>query len=425
MEYHDKFNYKDWSKIGILAATFLPFALVIFSGVGRENPFIVMGVTGLGIVAAAYFLSWATESLQTIVSQAFALAVLALIQVLPEYSFEMVLVWKRQLQFAAATMTGANRLLMGFGWPLIFFVAAFAARRKGQQFHEVKLDKAQSAEVVFLLLATLYSLVIIIRGGLHLIDAVPLVGLYILYLLVILRLPPEDNGHCELESGTGHKIVCLTGWKKVISISAFLLFGFAIIFFGAEPFVESLRHVAVALGIPEFYFIQWFAPFLSEFPESLTAFIWAASVMLAPMGLANLITSKVNQWTLLVASIPIFYSISIGGVGVIPFDSLQMHELLLTVTQTIYGVTCLLGLRFLWRHAVTLALLFSVQFLFPETRLVITWVYLALALVEVVLQRKEITVFRVFREAVFGPREKTPDGEAAAHELAATVVKKP
>lgn len=425
MQHCLKFNYRDWLKIGALAATILPFGLVIFRGAGLSNPFLVMAVTGLGIVAAATFLSWATESMQTVVSQAFALAVLALIQVLPEYSFEVVLVWKKQLQFAAATMTGANRLLMGFGWPLIFFVAAFSAWRKGQKFYEVRLDKNQSAEVVFLLLATLYSLVIVARGGLHLYDAFPLIGLYIAYMLIILRLPPE-GGDYDIPDGTGHKIICLKGWKKALSVTAFLLFGFVIIFFGAEPFVESLRHVATAVGIPEFYFIQWFAPFLSEFPESLTAFIWAFSVVMAPMGLANLITSKVNQWTLLVASIPLFYSISIGGVGEIPFDSLQMHELLLTVTQTIYGVTCLLGLRFLWRHAVTLALLFSVQFLFPETRLAITWVYLVLALMEVVLQRKEIRVFRAFRESVFGPRDKEPaEGGEAARELAATAVKKP
>jgi cation:H+ antiporter len=69
-----------------------------------------MAATDLVIVTAAYFLSRATEALQTVVSHAFALVVLALIQVLPEHSFEVVLAWKQQLKSAAATMTGANRL---------------------------------------------------------------------------------------------------------------------------------------------------------------------------------------------------------------------------------------------------------------------------------------------------------------------------
>ena len=339
-----EFNRTDWLTIGILGSTFIPFTIVILFKLGFENPYLVMTATGLAIVAAAYFLSWATESLQTVVSQAFALAVLALIQVLPEYSFEVILAWKQQLQFAAATMTGANRLLMGFGWPLVFFVAAISSWRKGQNFKEIILSKHQSAEVVFLLISTLYSVIFIIRGGIHLLDAIPLVGIYAAYIFVILRLPPEEE-QADVTGGTGKKIVSLKGWKKTVSISSLILFGFVIVFFGAEPFIESLKHVATGLGIPQFQFIQWFAPFLSEFPESLTAFIWAASIVMAPMGLANLISSKVNQWTLLIASIPIFFSLSIGHAANIPFDTLQMHEMMLTTTQTLYGTVCLLGLR--------------------------------------------------------------------------------
>jgi cation:H+ antiporter len=356
-----------------------------------------MAATGLAIVAAAYFLSWATEALQTVVSQAFALAILALIQVLPEYSFEVVLAWKQQLQFAAATMTGANRLLMGFGWPLVFFVAVFSAWRKHEVFSNIKLDKHQSVEVLFLLISTLYSIVILLRHRIILFDSVILIGIYAIYIIIILRLPPE-RGEMELARSTGAKIVHLRGWKKIAFVSGLLLFGFTVVLFGAEPFIESMKKVATSLGIPQFQFIQWFAPFLSEFPESLTAFIWASTIIMASMGLANLISSKVNQWTLLIASIPIFYSLSLGRAGIIPLDTLQMHELMLTTAQTIYGSVCLLGLCFKRHQAYTLIILFSIQFFFAETRLWIAGIYIGLAALELILQRKEIAIFRVFWE---------------------------
>lgn len=56
------------------------------------------------------------------------------------------------------------------------------------------------------------------------------------------------------------------------------IWGF-ILYFGADPFVDSVLEVAREIGVSEFFLIQWAAPFLSEFPESLTAFLWALTVV--------------------------------------------------------------------------------------------------------------------------------------------------
>ncbi|MCL1937297.1 MAG: hypothetical protein FWF52_02740 [Candidatus Azobacteroides sp.] len=396
MTKQNKLNVKDWLKIGILAATAIPFILVIFMKLGMHNSYLTMAVTGVAIVAAAYFLSWATESLQVVVSQAFALAILALVQVLPEYSFEVVLAWKQQIHFAIATMTGANRLLMGFGWPLIFFVAYIAARIKKQKFHEISLKRHQSVEVIFLLIPSLYSIVIILKQNINLFDSAVLIIVFVAYLILILRLPPEHNEEPIDGNSTSGKIVALKGLKKGVSISLLLLFGFVVVFFGADPFIESLKEVATKLGLDQFIFIQWFAPFLSEFPESLTAFIWASTIVLASMGLANLITSKINQWTLLIASIPIFYSISVGHTFAIPLDTVQIHELILTTAQTIYGAVCMFNMKFKLRHAILLLCLFLTQFFLPKTRIEIACIFTGLIFVELFLQRKEINVFKYF-----------------------------
>jgi len=76
-------NQRDWLKIAVLTSTIIPFTLVIFFKTGFTNPFVIMATTGLAIAAAGYFLSWATESLQTLISQALSLALLAIIQNMP------------------------------------------------------------------------------------------------------------------------------------------------------------------------------------------------------------------------------------------------------------------------------------------------------------------------------------------------------
>ena len=59
--------------------------------------------------------------------------------------------------------------------------------------------------------------------------------------------------------------------------------------------MDNLLETARRLGVSEFVLIQWLAPFLSEFPESLTAFFWAATITQAALGLGNLMSSKLNQ----------------------------------------------------------------------------------------------------------------------------------
>src|SRR5581483_1040238 len=91
-------------------------------------------IYGLAIVGAAAVLAWATEVAQLDVSRALAFSVLALIAVLPEYAVDMYFAWRAASDpayaaYAAANMTGANRLLVGIGWPLVAVLAVLAARR--------------------------------------------------------------------------------------------------------------------------------------------------------------------------------------------------------------------------------------------------------------------------------------------------------
>ncbi len=111
----------------------LPGVLLRFGVFGVPNWAEAL-VFGFAIIGAAFLLTWGAELAQLEVNQGLALAALALIAVLPEYAVDLTFAWKagsnpdQFAPLALANMTGANRLLIGFGWPLVVFVAALAAR---------------------------------------------------------------------------------------------------------------------------------------------------------------------------------------------------------------------------------------------------------------------------------------------------------
>src|SRR5439155_724067 len=184
---------------------------------------------GLAIVAAAFLLSWAAEAAQVDVSQGLALALIAFIAVLPEYAVDVTFAWKagRDPQFApyaVANMTGANRVLVGLAWPLIF---------------------------------------------------------------------------------------------------------------------------------DQFLLVQVVAPIASEAPEFLIAGLLAVRGR-AGAGLGALISSKVNQWTLLIGALPVAYALAGGHIRPLPLDARQMEELFLTAAQSAFAVALLARLNLTWWGATTL-----------------------------------------------------------------------
>lgn len=389
-----RFGAGEWRSVALAAATLIPFVLVRFAGVGRGSPPLVALGIGVAIVAAAFFLAWATEALEVLIAAPVALAILALVEVAPEYAFEVLLAYRQQVALAAASMTGANRLLLGLGWPLILFIAAIAARRRGERFTEVRLDARHAVTVAYLFAASCYAFVIVLKRTLSLVDSAVLVGIYGLYIYTGLKTRKLEGDQADLEgelaaerdepeeSGVGAATQALAPRWRALALAAFLGTGAAVLLLGAEPFMDSLLATARRSGVPEFVLIQWIAPFLSEFPESLTAFLWAATVTQAALGLGNLISSKLNQWTLLVAAIPIAYSVGAGHTAALALTVQSVDEIFLTAAQSLLGTVMLLTRRLRLRDAFLLAGLFVVQFAIPVPRVHVWlgWGYLALAL---------------------------------------------
>lgn len=321
--------------------------------------------TAPAILAAAMLIAWAAESAQFFIAQGFALAILAWLQTLPEFAVEAVLAWKQQVPLLMANLTGALRLLTGLGWPMIYCTAAlFHRSRHRRPLRQIALSDEHCVEVTGLLVAMAYLFLVWWKASLDVLDGAVLIAIYVAYLVVLQRMPATEAEEIDELERIPRTIV--TAKPAVRNAAIILLFGAGgiLIYYTAEPFLASLLAVSVSLGVPNFVFIQWVAPFVSEFPEKVSAFYWARTVERASMALMNMVSSNINQWTLLAAMLPITYSLSRGAVSPIPLDSEQQLELLMTLGQSLLGAIFLVDMKLACWEAAGLFGLWLLQFVF-------------------------------------------------------------
>jgi cation:H+ antiporter len=365
---------------------------------------------GLAIVSAAFLLTWCAEAAERDVPRTLAIAGLALIAVLPEYAVDMLFAWKAgkdpsYAAFATANMTGGNRLLVGLGWTMVVGIFAFRTRKS-----VLKLAEVHRTEIGILGIATVYSFVIPLRGGITLLDAAFLVSLFGVYVYLASRGEPESESDIV---GPAEAIANLPARRRRPLLIAMFVYAGAAILVGAEPFAEGLIDSGVDLGIDEFQLVQWVAPMASEFPEFLVAGLLAWRLR-ADAALGALVSSKVNQWTLLIGCLPIAYAISSGTLDPLPTDTRQAEEVLLTAAQSLLAVILLINLRMSLWEAGVLLLLFLAQFLTPHSvvpRSVFTTTYFVFAGIFLVRQFFEMRPYaggRTLQRSIEAPPRDPP-----------------
>ena len=125
--------------------------------------------------------------------------------------------------------------------------------------------------------------------------------------------------------------------------------------------------------------MQWVAPLASESPEILIAMIFAFKNQ-ATAAMAMLVSSKVNQWSLLVGSLPVVYTISLGQATAegLPLDARQSEEIWLTAAQSLFAIILLLRWRVGARGALALLIPWATQLGFTTagSRYVFALIYL-------------------------------------------------
>lgn len=386
------------------------------------------------VISATFMIAWASEVAAFFVSRGMALAVLAILQVLPEFAVEAVLARNAaldpsQLQFVTANFTGANRILVGLALPLIFFITYNLRKKRNEWKGALYLDQENSVEVIFLLACSLYSIVFWFRHEISAVDSVILFGMYATYLLVLYRLPVADEEEAEELHGVPAQVMKRSRrFQGGFAASSFLVGGF-ILFLTVEPFVHNMQVIALALGISAYLVVQYIAPLLSEFPEFLTTTYWARHNK-GENAFSNIVSAKINQWTALIGMIPLVFAVTNFTAGhgrlELPLDLHQNVEVLLTTAQGLFAVACLLKMRFLlWEAAALMGLwaFQAVDFVWDRyltvhdaagaclgpsvwvpfgscgvTREYVTLAFFVLIVVQFVLYRKEWTAFAQFGE---------------------------
>lgn len=331
------------------------------------------------VLGSAMLIAWAAEAAQFLISQGLALALLAWLQTLPEFAVEAVIAWQaghtagdpaiapalkiHATALMTANLTGSLRLLVGLGWPMIYVTAAMFHRKQSKRrLEEIKLEDEHAVEIVFLLISIAYFFIVWLKGTLNWVDTVFLAVIYFVYLYFLKKIPPQEEDKIEDLDRIPRFILRQRRPVRNAIITSMFVGGGLILYVAAEPFLESLKAVAVGLGISTFVFVQWVAPFLSEFPEKVSAFNWARRVTSAPMALMNMVSSNINQWTMLAAMLPIAYALALGHAGTIDFDSHQELEILMTIGQSLLGALLLANMRFNWWEATLLFSLWAIQF---------------------------------------------------------------
>jgi cation:H+ antiporter len=378
-------------KVVVAVLVALPALIFRLSGAHlRAGPAIL--VFGSAVVACAFLLVWAAEAAHHDISGSLATALLAVIAVLPEYAVDLFFAWSaghipQNAHYAAANMTGSNRLLLGLGWPFVVLLFVIGARGRGERQSGIVLRPGRRVELGFLAAASIYSLVVPFTRRIAWYDSVVLLAIFAAYLW---RAAQGEREEPEL-IGVSRQIGDLPRARRRTAIAALMLAATAFVIAASAPFAQALVEGGRELGIDEFLLVQWLAPLSSESPEMLVAAVLALRGH-QDTALGTLLAAKVNQWTLLVGSLPIAYAIGGGGSGGIVLDARQTEEFILTAAQTVLGFAVLADLRLQLWESLVLLLLFLLQFPFPqpEVRIGFAAAYAALAAVLLVRRRREL-----------------------------------
>ena len=385
---------KKWLIIGVTILFGLPGIILRIASV-HTDPLLLALAFGVSILAAAFLLGWSLETAELDISQGLAVALIALIAVLPEYAVDAVLAFKTGAEplgkeategLAIANMTGANRLLIGLAWPLVFLV--FALKTGSWR---LIVSRERSLELVFLAIATIYVIFLPLRSSVTLVDTIVLVSLFTMYILLTVRASNEEEHELV---GPAEVMGKLTTLPRRITVLVIMAFSALVIFASAEPFAEGLVETGEKLGVSEFLLIQWIAPLASEAPEVILAIMLTLRGR-ASVGTGALISSKVNQWTLLIGTLPVAWAVGSGNwsfLSGLPLDGRQQQEIFLTAAQSAFAVVAFLNLRLERPEALALFLLFGIQLFIPyaEVRIGFGIGYLVLCTLLLIKHREDI-----------------------------------
>lgn len=202
-------------------------------------------------------------------------------------------------EYAVANVAGANRILIGLGWSGIALLTvarsgvtrdAAVEQRGGLLANAVTLERRISVEISFLFAATAYAFFVPLSGGIGPLNTLILVGLYAMYLIVIIRGNVENTDH---HGGVPAYFQQFSRPAPIAVVLTGFAFSGAVIFTAVHPFAEGLEQLGLRYGIQvfaEFYIIRTYADPVATEP-SITV-LCAVTVVYLLLGVGLLVVQR-------------------------------------------------------------------------------------------------------------------------------------
>ncbi|MDR1799869.1 MAG: hypothetical protein LBR19_08355 [Bifidobacteriaceae bacterium] len=363
-----------YTRIGLALAGVVP-GLVVALGPFEPPAPVGIAIFGLAIWCAATLLEWAAETAEMDITGSLAMALLAIVAILPEYAVDVYLAFtagtnQEYEAYASANMNGATRLLIGLALPLVVLVGISSRRRQARRAGTEQRASAiadwldithdHRGTMGFLALGALIAVLAPLTAQVHAGLGGGLLIVFIVFLWYTSRGEVEEPNLVGVSAFLG---TMAKGQRRAWVVAMFVVAA-GTIGLGAEPFCDSLVETGHQLHINEALLIQWLAPLASEAPEFIIA-LTLASRHNAAGAVLMLLTSMVNQWTALVGSLPFAFWLG-GGTYSLPLDAHQVEEFLLTGSVTAVALSLMIDLRIQAFGCWFMLAVFAAEFALPD-----------------------------------------------------------
>jgi cation:H+ antiporter len=293
------------------------------------------------LILASWLLSYGAEHLATRFGARFVgRTLLSVATTLPEIAIVAYAASAGSYGIALGAGLGSNVLMMTLGLAIMLIIATTRLSKKPIKKIDVssfKLDK------IFLLLTALISAILFIDGY-HFIDGIVFTALFLAYVFVAfyeMRLEKKKDKEKIIEeySNASESVNLPSNQKQLIKSGIIFMIGTIGIFLGAEPFIKSLEHVSVEIGVSAIILSVVISPIAGEMPEKISLMLLARKgAQGVSIAIANVLGSKILNNTLLLA-FAVFGAIYHSGLSAsIDRSEILSHQMILATVVTFIAV---------------------------------------------------------------------------------------
>ena len=145
------------------------------------------------------------------------------------------------------------------------------------------------------------------RRALTLLDAVVLIGLYVIYL----RRDAHRGGEAPEPEGVAAALAALPRAQRRRWVARLMAYAAVVILLTAVPFGDAVLGAGALIGISPFLMLQWIVPIATETPELVVAFVLLKHGR-GGQSIAVLLAGAVSQYTLALGTLPLAYALGAG-----------------------------------------------------------------------------------------------------------------